>query len=298
MAKALRALIWLALGCSSAERGAPSAMSGAAGQFGDLAGASGDEGGAGLGGDGASPFAGKTGAACGGDGIGTDVGEAGASPSGEGGAAAGGAPSRSRCDSDCELCYQEGHGDVFVDYAPETGLRVMLRTELEPGQGERLYLPDAVCILVGYQRYRLVAEAGGRPAGSTWDPLGVPEGTVFWQLPAIATAETPWFGTAVATLPAEQIRAPRVVLELAELAPDAGAFSAYTTTAFGTPTFLLSTASGLNEARLQSGSHAHMNWTFAEPGRVELTFVASAELLDGTRITSEEATFRFLIEPR
>lgn len=225
------------------------------------------------------------------------MGGAGASPAGEGGAAGGGgSPSDSRCDSDCELCYREGHGDVFVDYAPEMGLRVMLRAELGPGQGERLHRPDTVCIVVGYQRYRVVADAGGRPAGKAWDPLGVPEGASFWHLPALATAAVPWFGTAVAPLPAEQLRDQRVVLELAELDAGAGAFSAYATTAFGTPTFLLSTASGLNALALQGGSHAHLNWTFAAPGRVELTFVAKAETLDGAPLTSDRATFRFLIE--
>lgn len=304
MAKHLHGLLCLLLGCSSGQpAGGPSTMGGAAGRPGDPAGAGGDdsgEGGADLAVGGASLAPGGGGGGTRGDATGNEAGETGqgASPAAEGGAAgAGGSSAGSRCDSDCELCYREGHGDVLVDYAPQTGLRVMFRAELEPGQGERLHPPGAVCILVGYQRYLVVADAGGRPAGNAWDPLGVPAGAAFWQLPAVATAAAPWFGTAVTTLPAERIRDQRVVLELAELDADAGAFSVYTTSAFGTPKFLLSTASGLNELALQGGSHAHLNWTFTAPGRVDLSFVARAETLDGVSITSDAATFRFLIEP-
>jgi surface-anchored protein len=295
-------VIGMVLGCSSAEPAvAPSAMGGAAGQS-VLAGAAGDEsvevngdGGAGLRDDGPLPPAG------GGDGATAGVGgeaDTGTSPAGDGGAAgSAGSPADSSCAADCEHCFREGHGDVFVDYGRDTGLRVMLRTELEPGQGERLHAPDSVCIVVGYQRYQVVADAGGRPESSAWEPLGVPEGAAFWQLPAVATAGTPWLGTAVAALPALQIPGQSVVLELSLPAAEAGAFSAYVATAFGAPMFLFSTVNGLTELVLQSGSHAHMNWTFAAPGGVELSFVARAEALDGTPITSDEATFRFVIEP-
>lgn len=300
MARSVAALLLLALGCSTADPASPPLMAaGAAGQPMGEGGAGGD-GGTSSGGDGDSgelggddsPLTGGAGGEAGADS--SDSGSAG--DGGDAGAA--GSTAVPDCDADCEHCYRQGHGDVFVDYAAETGLRIMLRTELEHGQGERLHPPESACILVGYERHQVVVDAGGRPAGSAWDPVGVPEATAFWQLPAIATAGTPWLGTGVATLPAAEILGQSVVLELSPPAFEAGAFSAYATTAFGAPTFLFSTAAGVTDLTLQGSSHAHMNWTFAAAGRVELVFVAKAQSPDSTPLVSKPATFRFLVEPR
>lgn len=206
-----------------------------------------------------------------------------------------GGASTPRCADDCAHCYLEGHGDVLVDYAPEAGLRLTLRAALDPRQEEQLYEPETVCIVVSYERHQVVARAGGRPRGAAWEPVGVPEGAAFWQLPALATPRAPWLGVAVVPLPVGTFAEDRVVLELGEVTPPDAAFAAYVTSALGAPEFLLSSSAGLREVVAKGGSHAHMNWTFTAPGAVEVTFRVKATGAGGITLISEPARFRFLV---
>jgi surface-anchored protein len=250
-------------------------------------------GGAGEGGGDASPDAGGY------DGGGSATAPQGGAPNHEPQGGAGGdtgvAPTP-RCADTCARCYLEGHGDVLVDYAPDAGLRLMLRAALDPGQWEQLYEPETVCIVVSYERQQVVARAGGRPRGAAWEPVGVPEGAAFWQLPGLATPKAPWLGVAVVPLPVGTFAENRVVLELGEVTPPDAAFAAYVTSALGAPEFLLSSSAGLREVVAEGGSHAHMNWTFTAPGAVEVTFRVTATTEGGATVTSEPARFRFLVE--
>lgn len=199
----------------------------------------------------------------------------------------------------CTHWYAAGHGDLYVDYDPEAStLQVSLRSELVPGEGERLYDPAEVCIMVPRSTYDRAVTSGGRPTGAAWDAVGVAASEPFWFLPQTPLAAVPWFGIAPEGVPSATFSANRVEVELVATVIPAGASSAsWSTGSFGTPTFVFSTATGITSSLRIAASHDHVNWSFSRAGTYWLTFVArAARASDGALVMSPPVTFRFEVE--
>lgn len=202
----------------------------------------------------------------------------------------------------CRYQYTAGHGDMYTSWDATSGLVMALRSELEPGMGERAYPPLDVCIHVPHSTYEEIVSFGGRPPGAGWDPVGVAAGEPFWYLSETPIDGTPWFGIASDQSPAggipigvfEQF----MTLTLQVAGPTGAALSLWGSVDDPeSPPFLFSTAIGLEEAEVITGSHAHMSWAFTRAG----TYLVEATIT-GTRVdtrekvTSQPATYRFIVD--
>jgi surface-anchored protein len=177
-----------------------------------------------------------------------------------------------------------------------------------PLVGDTEFEPGEVTTVVGKSGYDFIASAGGRPAGSAWDPIGIGAGNSFWFLPQAAAG--PGGATALG-LPLLGLGAEEVTLGafdgnlmkitlVGAVMPTGGNFSMWTTDFGGNPTFAMSTYDGISAADMKLldigvSDHEHVNWGFTEAGLYELTFEFSA--LEGGILVSETATYTFAAIP-
>ncbi|MGN6107627.1 MAG: choice-of-anchor M domain-containing protein [Kofleriaceae bacterium] len=201
----------------------------------------------------------------------------------------------------CTYRYTEGHGDMYASWDESEGLRLGLRSALEPGSGELVYDPWKVCIVVPRSTYEEIVSWGGRPPGAGWDPIGVPAGQSFWYLSELAIDGTPWFGlasdpSAVGGVPGG-VFGQTLALSL-EVDPPAGAqLSVWSSVSDPeAPPFEISTAIGLSTMDMITGSHAHLNWAFTRPGEYFVRAVVSGTLVAGGERASPPAVYRFIVE--
>lgn len=153
-----------------------------------------------------------------------------------------------------------------------------------------------------------------RPAGSTWDFIGVGAGETFYFFPQNQQSGILWPGfsseeTDPGTLASYAETDPRVssgaapwiTVQLTDVqyyGEGDGAFSLWSTGTFGSPTVWMSTANGgitaSDKFLFLEGGHTHMNWGFGDIGFYELTFTVSAFLNDGLMTpVSSEVTLQF-----
>lgn len=128
--------------------------------------------------------------------------------------------------------------------------------------------------------------------------LGSP-GSVVWIGPQVQNPPLPFLGISAEELDGTVFDAPDVTLMLTGFSgPPGGKFFLYQTDGFGVPTVFMNTDDGLSSADnviVPEGSHAHYNWAFTTNGTYFLTFTASGTLAGGGGVTSETATWEFLI---
>jgi surface-anchored protein len=226
---------------------------------------------------------------------------AGAGGSGAGGGAASSVSSSAAAGAggeDCALWYEEGHGDLFVSYDPDTEqLTLWIRAQLaEPT--ETLHSLDDVCIHVPRSTYDEVLAAGGRPVGNDWDSTGVEAHEPFWLLPQSPVPGVPWFGLSTEGGPPAEILSGDISLAYALAAvPLGGQLSQYSVGTFGNPVFLLSSSAGELSYSRPPGIHEHLNWTFSSPGWWWVDVVATAPLSDGVLLSSPPGRLRMWVEP-
>ncbi len=203
----------------------------------------------------------------------------------------------------CRFRYTAGHGDMYASWDPATGLAMSLRSELEPGMGERAYAPSEVCIDVPRSTYDEVVNLGGRPSGAGWDPIGVAEGEAFWFLSETPIDGTPWFGIASDLSPAGGVPIgvldDYLTLSLAVTPPADAALSVWGSVSDPeAPPFLFSTAHRLLETQIITGSHGHVSWAFTRPGEYRVEAVIEGTRLDtGASVSSLPVTYRFVVAP-
>lgn len=202
----------------------------------------------------------------------------------------------------CRYDYANGHGDMYTSWDATNGFTMALRSELEPGLGERAYAPFDVCIHVPHATYDDVVSIGGRPPGPGWDPVGVAEGVPFWYLSEVAIEGTPWFGVASDPSPAGGVPigifTESLTLKLSVSGPPDSAFSVWSSVSDPeAPPFLFSTSTSRSEAHVFTGSHAHLTWAFTKAGiyLVEAT-IRGTHADTGETESSAPATYRFIVE--
>ncbi|MGE9292046.1 MAG: choice-of-anchor M domain-containing protein [Puniceicoccales bacterium] len=195
--------------------------------------------------------------------------------------------------------YSSGHGDMGLGEGQELELHLHLESvgELEP---------DAAIIEVPYSTYAYTTGQGGRASGAAWDGLGVSTGESYWYLPASHSLAdslvTPFLG-----IGGEEIELGfftdnlfSLTLESAVM-PDGATFSVWTES-LGVPTFLMTTADGIDSSDLitldlDDADHMHVNWGFSEAGTYELTFSVSATEAISGDLQSSTATYTFNVVP-
>lgn len=209
-------------------------------------------------------------------------------------------------DSDCELVYDTGHGDLFIH--DQDGLRVSVRAAFGDGQ-ETLQQPERVCVLVPHASYALAQSLGGVPDRPDFAFLGLPAGSAFWLLPVTPRAGMPWLGASTESLPPARYAEDEVVLSLAVVErPAEGDVALWSTSPIGAPNVLFATSTATWQHAFAVGVHAHFNWGFTRAGDYTIEFRASAaRLADGEagassagpaeRETSPVARIRFLVKP-
>ncbi len=202
--------------------------------------------------------------------------------------------------SACSFRYREGHGDLYVSWTEQAGLTTALRAELVPDTGEKLYPTSDVCIEVPHASYAELIDLGGRPPTEDWDPIGVAAGEPFWYLPEIALEGRPWFGLAsdpgeLGGVPVERF-APELTLSVEVQPPPGAHLSMWVSGPVGDAQFLLSTVTGQRQTVLITGSHAHVNWGFTEPGEYLVSTTVSGTLTgSGQTVTSPTNLLRFIV---
>ena len=198
--------------------------------------------------------------------------------------------------SECRFIYRSGHGDLYIRAATDGGLEVLLRTEVVAGEGEALSPPQSVCVMVPRRTFIASQQAGGRPAGPMWDPVGVGAGVPFWFLPQSPLDGVPWFGLATEGVPRAFLVGDAVhLVATGTESPQGGQWSAWENDSFGRPTFLLSTATGLREFERPVGIHQHLNWSFSAPGEWRVAIEATGQRLNGEFLRSAPAMLRFVL---
>lgn len=155
-----------------------------------------------------------------------------------------------------------------------------------------------------------------RPAGATWDFLGVPAGSDIWVISQTqsATPNTVWLGlnteeTSTSSLlawdPAHTSVGSGKWLELRLRdvtytgSGTNNQFALWVSGSFGTPNVWMDTSDGIatngtdDVFYMAPGQHSHMNWAFTSEGIYDLTFDARTLLADGTFSISDPFTLRF-----
>jgi surface-anchored protein len=149
-----------------------------------------------------------------------------------------------------------------------------------------------------------------RPAGSTWDFLGMSAGQDVWILPQTANPSLPFLGVgAEDAAPGTfdlwnpgDLRGASLLARWLELSlvsfSGPGAFSIYTTNGFGVPTVWMSTFATPGQGNalfVPEGGHSHFNWAFSAEGTYHITFQVRG-FVGGSAVT-EQAVFTFTTVP-
>ncbi|MGB6221841.1 choice-of-anchor M domain-containing protein [Haloferula sp.] len=208
--------------------------------------------------------------------------------------------------------FTSGHADVIaVGYVDEDTPGVF---ELEPhvhSEGaiiDGVFVADAefepgeITTLVPQSTFDFWTGAGGRPAASTWDPIGVAAGESFWFLPqsnsgpgGAATLGAPFAGIGTEELTAADWSTPITITLDSVTGP--GNFSMYLDGI--SPFFAMSSANGIDGSdviSIAAGEHEHYNWAFTAPGIYDVgVTIAGTHVTDGPKQAS--ATYQFQVVP-
>jgi len=215
------------------------------------------------------------------------------------GGEAGGAGAPGETIAGCELLYEAGHGDLFVDFSAKIGLSLAVRSAFPPADKETLVALGRVCVVVPHASLELAASFGGRPEGAQFDFIGVPPGASFWLLPAVAERGMPLFGASTERLPPSQYEGDELELSLSPLeVPEGANVACWTTDALGKSAPLFSSEQGRLKQRFSTGVHMHFNWSFSHEGTYRLAFEAKGKRVpSGAEESSGAATLRFEVRP-
>ncbi len=175
-----------------------------------------------------------------------------------------------------------GHADVEVAF--EDG---ELHLHIHDETNEKELEPSEVVLNVPEEAESSVPEGDAYSfLGNVGDPL--------WILPQNAQADVLFLGVA-GEIETGVLTNDTAYLELVSV-DGPGNFFVYDTDAFGVPNVMINSADGITEGdrlEVMAGSHFHVDWTFDAEGDYDITFVIHATLIDGTPISSEEATLAF-----
>jgi surface-anchored protein len=201
----------------------------------------------------------------------------------------------------CKYRYKQGHGDLYVSWAPSDGMTTAIRSALEGNETERLYPTYEVCIDVPRASYLETVDFGGRPPGVVWDQLGVVEGAPFWYLPEVAIEARPWFGLAsdpgeLGGVPVDALE-PTLSLAVQVEGPPGGELSMWVSGGPDEIDFRLSTFASRATTSLITSSHAHFSWGFSLAGEYLVTVQVSGVRRDtGANVSSPPSLVRFVVE--
>jgi len=220
-----------------------------------------------------------------------DTGAAGAS---EGGTSSGAFPAGGAGGDEgegCELTYDEGHGDLFVVF--DDGLDLSIRSTFGTDPSEILADTSRVCVIVPPASLALAQSMGGAPESSDYAFLGVSAGEPFWLLPATPRAGMPWFGASTEDVPAgryahDEVRVAITAVEM----PEGGQVAAWSSSTFGVPSTIFSTATSSLAHSFPRGAHVHFNWAFSVAGTYTITFTVEGDR-DGSPEVSPPSPLRF-----
>jgi surface-anchored protein len=196
--------------------------------------------------------------------------------------------------------YSSGHGDIGLAYDQGWEFHIHLGPQAildgspvgNPPDGLE-FEPEDVII-------RVPGPTVLRPAGSQWNPVGNNAGDPIWFLPPTQDPLKPYLGISTEELESSDWLLNDVSLRL-EAMSGPGHFSLWTLDSFGQPSFVFSTANGIENSGVYFPileSHAHFTWGFTEPGTYELTFKASGtHRIDGFVTGMETISFEVIPEP-
>lgn len=188
--------------------------------------------------------------------------------------------------ADDTLVLDHQHTDAVSVRYEDSALVLKTRADLDTGAGQILD-PDAVVFHVTDAQKDVVP---GIPAFSF---LGEP-GTDVWKISQTYIPGQLWAGWETESLPRGVFAGDGVRLELTELTGP-GTVELYLNDVEGPRRLLSSTDPALRTIVEHVGAHTHANWIFSAPGDYALTFVAHAELVSGTPISSAPQRYRFRV---
>jgi len=143
-----------------------------------------------------------------------------------------------------------------------------------------------------------------RPAGSSWDFLGVNAAEDVWIFPQIQEPDLPWIGFSTTALTAGDWASSNSISLTAVTGNgvDAGGYmSIYEQDAFGQPVVLAQTFGGISGSgiSLVAGSgHLHVNFAFTEPGIYNATYtISGTHLVNGFETTTATYSYQVVPEP-
>jgi surface-anchored protein len=137
------------------------------------------------------------------------------------------------------------------------------------------------------------------PGTASFACLGAAGSTVY-RLKQAQDATQVWLGYNTQNVPSGVFTNDKVTLTLKSVvsAPPSGRFVLYTTSAFGTPTYLLNSTSGScnrTSLTLSHNIHAHAWWAFSSPGTYVLRFEARGALSAGGMASSGDVDVTFTV---
>ncbi len=201
--------------------------------------------------------------------------------------------------------FSSGHGDVFaVGYMggqlePHVHIENGIVNGVNVPNGE--YPPNQITTLVPQSTFDYIQSQGGRPAGATWDPIGVAAGAPFYFLPqadsgpgGASALGAPFAGVGTEELPAASWTTPISIQLISVAGP--GHFSFWQSSG-PTTTFHMSSADGINGSDVYTqaaGAHDHASWGFTAPGIYSITVqVSGTHATDGPKTAN--ATYQFAV---
>jgi len=194
------------------------------------------------------------------------------------------------------LPYTEGHMDVgprvvdgqLVGYWKNDFATVEGRTSSVPE-----YPANGIRALAIFDA---VTPPFSRPAGPSWDFVGVNAGEPIYILPASGVPETiPYlgWGTESPSLTGRGFNRVRITL-INMTAPTNGVFALFTTTT-NVPMKTIDGITAADSITLNLGAHEHYNWSFSRLGTYELTFRFEGLNASDQVVMTGEDTFHFEI---
>lgn len=188
---------------------------------------------------------------------------------------------------DIGIAYEEGQWDLHIhSEGAVIGGVSYLDDEFEAGE-VRIRVPEQLQFT--------------RPAGRRWNQVGVSGGSTFWLLPQTEVAGAPFVGISTEEIAPGVFLGNEISLRLSGVTSPSGlgVFSLFQTDFFGEPSFLMSSADGIDAGdvlTLSVDGHFHANLAFSEPGLWAITFEASGDhSFDG--IVAKTGTYYFNVVP-
>jgi len=182
-----------------------------------------------------------------------------------------------------------GHTDVGVVY--DNG-QFFMNVHVDTTDTD--YDPKRVVLSVGAGALTTV------PTNETFSFLGN-AGDPVWVLPQVQDESLLFLGFGSDGLPEGVFTDDVVHIQLIDV-KGPGEFAMFGFDPFGTPFVVMNTRDDIDSADsypFVAGSDAHFNWAFSEAGKYRITFETTATLLDGTVISTGQATYSFeVVRPR